>query len=55
MAADIDKITQTLKDYFEAENLLPDPYNYPNSYMWYVIMYHHMQSELNRENDDNGH
>ena len=40
----IDKITQKLKEYFGAERL-PNPHNYPQSYMWYVEMYRYRMSE----------
>ena len=40
----LDKITQTLKDYFGIE-CIPNPHNYPQSYMWYVEMYRYRMSE----------
>ena len=38
------EIKKELTLYFGAESI-PNPHNYPQSYMWYVKIYHYKMSE----------
>ena len=40
----LNTITQTLKDYFSSKSI-PNPHNYPESYLYYLNMYHHFKKE----------
>ena len=40
----LNTITQTLKDYFKSKSI-PNPHNYPKSYLYYLSMYHHFKKE----------
>lgn len=40
----LDKIVKTLKDYFKTDNI-PNPHNYPESFMFYVTIYKYLKRE----------